>query len=172
MILGLDTSTQRLAWAVGSDTEPLVYGYFNAPAGEPDERRIALTRRAESLFESLPDGSTVFCEEPLALQNGKTTRLLGLAAGAIWAAHLRCDLTWVWVDAASWKSKKDGIDLSTYQRQLGTKKHKEAVALWAATCGLFDIAEYQLLLRDCPDVFDAAAIWQYGVRALDEVRAR
>jgi hypothetical protein len=79
--------------------------------GTPDYKRQQLAEKfrttlenAEILASIQDEPIHVFCEEPLALQNGKTTRLLGLAAGALWAQHLGMDVWWHWVDVATWQS--------------------------------------------------------------------
>lgn len=81
---------------------------------DADARRQRLLEDAVSAFEWLPEGTHIFCEEPIAGKNGKTTRLLGLAAGVLWAAAnipvlwpsgetKPRDLWWHWVDIAHWK---------------------------------------------------------------------
>lgn len=74
-----------------------------------DVRRVALFLGARLMFEQIPPGSHIFCEEPLALKNGKTTRILNLACGAVWAAHVQCDITWWWADVSAWKREIIGI---------------------------------------------------------------
>lgn len=100
MIVGLDTASTR--WhAVQSDG---FYLCINSEQSNVDRRRLELYTAARNYFKTLPPGTTIFAEEPLALaKNGKTTRLLGLAAGAIWAAYVDLDLEWHWVDVAHWK---------------------------------------------------------------------
>lgn len=119
MIVGIDTRSRAMHVAA---SEKLPRSMFAAPEGtawfgffgysedkakgrHPDESRGQLYLDARDLFESLPAGSHVFCEEPLALQNGLTTRLLSMSAGAIWAAFWQTnpDATWYWVDNATWK---------------------------------------------------------------------
>lgn len=78
----------------------------------PDVRRAAMTSTFRQALEQRSNDSeplVIFCEEPLALQNGKTTRLLSIAAGALWqvahdmAFHFGMEVAWFWVDVAMWK---------------------------------------------------------------------
>lgn len=162
--VGLDTSTKRLAWHGGADGP---VGFYDAPGDNPESRRLGLYRRAKSFFESLPPGSWVYCEEPLALpKNGLTTRLLGLAAGAVWAAHLDCDIVWVWVDASAWKGREHGIGLVDIKREIGTRKDKVAVAVWGQRRlhGSPDLECRRWMYDRCPDLWDAWAIREWGVK--------
>lgn len=71
-----------------------------------DVRRSELYRSCCEYFAMLATispGCQVFCEEPISGRNGKTNRILGLVAGAIWTAHLDFDLMWHWVDISHWK---------------------------------------------------------------------
>lgn len=110
LVVGLDTASTR--WhAVASD------GFSNGvdlqPSRKPwkdkspDERRAELRRTFGETLDALifvnGHGFAIYCEEPLALQNGKTTRLLSLAAGALWAEADRRGIEWHWVDVAHWK---------------------------------------------------------------------
>jgi len=113
----------------------------------PDVRRQQLYEEAYNFFALLPVGSHVFAEEPLALKNGKTTRLLGLAAGAIWAAHLRFSMFWYWVDVATWKSKTVGNGNAT----------KDEVQAFVRAHDI-DYPE--------EDLFDAHCLMVYGERQL------
>lgn len=99
----------------------------------PDVRRTHLHNSFKrTLALEVPVSTHIFCEEPLALKNGKTTRLLALAAGAIWAAHLEYSVFWHWVDVASWKKDVCGngnIDkagITAYSlRELGGEEYWE-----------------------------------------------
>lgn len=123
--------------------------------GSPDERRITLFRGARDFFGTLPPGSWIFAEEPLALQNGKTTRLLGLAAGAIWAAHLDYDLYWSWCDVAHWKRAIVGKGNAS----------KDEVRDWCEVNPAFKHENREEFLKYL-DLYDAWAIRMHGVRAL------
>lgn len=116
MVLGVDTASDR--WhAILRNPNGFVGAYQEKrrskgtktnPAEPPDVRRMHLHNSFKyNLAVEWPTTATfhIFCEEPIALKNGKTTRLLGLAAGAIWAAHLDFDVFWHWVDIASWKKE-------------------------------------------------------------------
>jgi hypothetical protein len=112
VIVGLDTASNR--WhAVGQDD---LVGYCSELKGvawtrgrdAPDRRRSEMTRAFRGwLHLSLTgaDRLEIWCEEPLALQNGKTTRLLSLAAGALWdVADPVTRISWEWVDVSHWKA--------------------------------------------------------------------
>jgi hypothetical protein len=114
-----------------------------------------LFRAARDFFGTLPPGSSVFCEEPLSLQNGKTSRLLGLAAGAIWAAHTDYDLFWHWMDVSTWK-KELGLGSNT-------KKEFVRPAIEAMTAFRHEDREQFLTF---PDLYDAFAIRLTGARLL------
>lgn len=120
IVVGLDTASNRWHMVGVGDKSKLPIDAQTRRATEhehkalkdknPDHRRNTLHSEAKKQFCRLTNVRTrpyqqihIFCEEPLALRNGKTTRLLGLACGAIWAAHLEFDLYWHWVDVASWK---------------------------------------------------------------------
>jgi hypothetical protein len=149
-VVGIDTSSARFAASLPKHKTAV----FDAE-GSPDERRIGLYRFAHKFFSELPSGAHVWCEEPLSLQNGATTRLLGLAAGAIWAAHLNFDITWYWMNVSTWK-----MELG-----LGRNTKKEFVrpAIEAMTAFAHEDREQFLQF---PDLYDAWAIRMTGVRIL------
>ena len=115
IVMGLDTASSRLhyfcTFPLAGEGEGTQYGGFHAAdKTSKDEQRQELYEMAHRLFGVLHETGSeehkkchIFCEEPLALKNGKTTRLLALAAGAIWAANLDYNIWWHWVDVASWK---------------------------------------------------------------------
>lgn len=149
-VVGIDTSSARLAISMPKQ-EVFV---FDA-AGNPDERRIELYRAARNLFAKLPTKTHIFCEEPLSLANGKTTRLLGLAAGAIWAAHTDYDLFWYWIDVSTWK-KEIGV---------GSNANKDLVRTAVELFPAFKHEDREVFLT-YPDLYDAWAIRMTGVRLL------
>lgn len=114
-----------------------------------DDRRQKLFEDARTFFAFLPSGSHVFCEEPLSLANGETTRLLGLACGAIWAAHLEFDLFWYWVNVSSWKKGVVGEP----------NPNKGRVQEFLQSMGV----EY-----DEEDLYDAHCIMGWGVKLLEQ----
>lgn len=126
--------------------------------GSPDERRIQLFRAARAFFETLPDGAHVFCEEPLALKNGETTRWLGLAAGAIWAAHTDCNFYWYWMNVSTWK-REIGV---------GANTKKEFVRPAVEAMPSFRHEDRETFLR-FPDLYDAWAIRMTGIRQLHAI---
>lgn len=157
VIVGIDTSSRGVAWAALTVNGALqATGAMVDDDANPDVRRITLFFSTRRFLRDLPDGSHVFCEEPLALKNGKTTRLLGLAAGAIWAASLERDLYWHWVDVASWKKAIVGHGNAT----------KEQVRAWAVERHGATVANVPV-----PDVYDALAVAHYGLAVVDSLEA-
>lgn len=152
--MGLDTSAK--SWHAVVQTDGMVGAFQevrpdkNKDAEPVDVRRMHLHNSFKRhMAVDWPAGMHIFCEEPLALKNGKTTRLLGLAAGAIWAAHLEFDVFWHWVDVASWKKDVCGngnID-------------KAGIQLWSLENGDGDPAWDQ-------DHHDANCLSIYGLEAL------
>lgn len=144
-VAGLDTASDRFHLFL-NDGRTIV----GKAKGDPDDRRHQLHTRAQQAFQTLPTGTLLVCEEPLALQNGKTTRLLGLAAGAIWAAHLSCAIFWAWADVSAWKKSVVGNGNAS----------KDMIEAWVReNMGLeFDPSD--------SDLYDAAAICRYGEQAV------
>lgn len=176
MIVGMDTNSFGFA----AHTDDSQYFVSNAPKKvDVEERRVQTYRESKELFLDLLIGTTtreshVFCEEPLALKNGKTTRLLGLAAGAIWAAHVevcvtnRVDSYWHWVDVASWKKRIVGNGNAS----------KEMIADFVVNSPLFinfldrrrkphDVWTHEKV----PDLYDAWCVLQYGRWFIDNKEA-
>lgn len=173
MVIGLDTRSSALH---AVSTRPIPGG----PGGETfyaidretksrdkDLERTNLWMAARLLFQQAEDVGKeshravhVFCEEPLALKNGKTTRLLGLAAGAIWAAHMEFNIWWHWVDVVSWKKEVVGRGNASKDdiREfcLGNPAFKKDTrdGPWAGGCD------------SEPDLYDAWCLKVYGVRWL------
>lgn len=104
IVVGVDTNSYGFHWVASDEFEYGMFGWARGN-GDADTRRLEAYRLAVDLFSALPHGSHVFCEEPLSLKNGKTTRLLALAAGAVWSAFQQAnrDSWWHWVDVATWK---------------------------------------------------------------------
>lgn len=150
IVLGLDTASDRFHMV--SQDRYLVF-QVRAKDPNPDVRRHQLVFGMKAAIEEILSQTDdqevhIFCEEPLSLRNGKTTRLLGLAAGAIWAAHLDWDVFWHWVDVAAWKKEVIGKGNAT----------KEDIRQWSlANGGHEDWDE---------DHHDAWAISHYGARML------
>lgn len=112
VVVGLDTASDRWHAVERFDSGKTIRAdQCKIRDRNPDVRRTTLHRFARVYFRELEQSGSpvhVFCEEPLALKNGKTTRLLGLSCGAIWAAHLEFDITWWWADVAAWKKEVVG----------------------------------------------------------------
>lgn len=172
MIVGLDTKTRAYHWTVdpGFGRVGARYGWCVREKLDPELARIDLFRAAKVFFGWLPSGSHVFCEEPLALQNGKTTRLLNLAAGAIWAAFVAADVdaTWYWIDAAAWKKAVLG-------RGAPPKGQKHKPWIEESLLARPDFLEWQqvsgpdtrgdFMLQ--ADLYDAWCLMQYGMQVVE-----
>lgn len=155
MIVGLDTASSR--WhaveIVGpGEVRVASSGPLEGAAwADPDRRRLVLVREFALLMEEVRASDAVmhlYCEEPLALQNGKTTRLLCMAAGALWAAWAAAapeGWTWCFVDVAHWKRRVIGKGNAT----------KDDIRAWALADGCPDLKQQ--------DFFDAYAICRYGI---------
>lgn len=165
MIVGLDSAANRwhavcdsgLACHVG----PLI-ARKSTPWEDPDARRSCLCAGFMLfLANAFAEGGDVhvYCEEPLALQNGKTTRLLCMAAGALWCTweqwatgrglHGAYELKglggWTWVDTARWKKAVVGKGNAT----------KDEIRAHALESGAPDYG--------VEDYFDAWCILRYGI---------
>jgi Holliday junction resolvasome RuvABC endonuclease subunit len=144
-VVGLDTSTlawhaciwQKGDWSIAR----------SEPKGDTDGRRIKMCQDAKEFFSLLPDGSWIMQEEPIHIQNGRTTRLLAIASGAIWAQHLDFNLWHAWVGVSSWKHDVIGN---------GAAK-KEQVA------GFFNDRD---IFYDVQDLYDARGLAVYGLQQL------
>lgn len=140
--IGLDSASNRVhsvhqrtkLKAPKKKFEVLDVWEFHAEGDTPDIRRIELYRASREYFatlEILSPRCHIFAEEPITGRNGKTNRLLALAAGAIWAAHLDFNVIFHWVDISHWKkqvigkgnAKKD--DVRAWSRKHGGKKKWE-----------------------------------------------
>lgn len=157
MIVGVDTASDRWhAVSIRDGGEFFMKGE-DKQKGSPDERRHALCRSFHDFLALLIDAGDgaavhVFCEEPLALQNGKTTRLLGLVGGALWAQHLELDLMWHWTSNSAWNSWA-GI-----KQSLKTAERKRLAREFA----VLNLGPYQGHHQWDEDHFDAACIALHG----------
>jgi Holliday junction resolvasome RuvABC endonuclease subunit len=183
-VLGLDTDSKKFTYAAtfmipdltGDTDNEESFGWWGASA-EVEARRAVIYQGAKRLFGVLPDGVHVFCEEPLALQNGKTTRLLALAAGVVWAAfqEVQPNAWWHWVDVSSWKKNVIGQGnaakpvVAEWIRRSGDFKTVRARYDQAGTLDFFE--DYFI---QTPDLYDAWALKIYGARMvprLEEIQA-
>lgn len=162
IIAGMDTAADRLhvvAYDTESDSRLLASKFVKSESIEltssnPDVRRAALyygSVEVCKLLTVLGSDVHIFCEEPISLRNGKTNRLLALAAGAIWAGHLEFDVYWHWVNISTWKKKIVGKGNAT----------KDEVKSWSLIQGGESNWD--------EDMHDAWAICQYGVLAMENL---
>lgn len=186
-VIGIDTKSTSMHWVssfgIGTDTDAgEKYGWTECKDKDVDIRRIQLVNYAYQFFhtihlETFKDDAPVqiFCEEPLALQNGKTTRLLGLAAGAIYGAFVLSTVNahWHWVDQSTWKKnvlgrgirpKGWGADLPKAQQEKDwiMKTVRELPGFQVMITPHVAAEDFD----SQPDLYDAWAIKTYGVRVL------
>lgn len=161
MIIGLDTAANR--WH--ARTEARSSGYCSALKGKAwenaDDRRKVLSRTfreflvgtiQEKGLQLEPWRVIIFCEEPIAGKNGKTTRLLGLACGALWEVANDLGCQWVWVDIAHWKKVVVG----------NGNADKDKIAEWVKANRL-EIPEAEAEV----DLYDADCLLAYGEQTVE-----
>lgn len=157
-IVGLDTKTRAMHY-LASDGVYMLYNSFTSSQDDHDLARAELFESAREVFSEL-NPAHVFCEAPLALQNGKTTRLLCMAAAAVWCGFVASEVNglWYWVDPATWKkdvlggAPPRGMKHKPWIRQRVLEMWPERIGT-AALLAAFD--------RE-PDYFDAWCLLQYG----------
>jgi hypothetical protein len=166
VVVGLDHASDR--WHLAS--RGLAPGFTVAhhrAKGTPDARRQELCETFERSLIGVTQLALirdlgpvhVFAEEPLALQNGKTTRTLGLAAGALWAQHLKLDIWWHWVDVQTWQAM---CGVKAADRTPDRKAKVRDFVHWTDE-GLTDTGGWD------EDHFDAAGLAIYGERELEKL---
>jgi hypothetical protein len=162
-VIGLDTDSHGfhavMSGALAAKTSNL-YTY-RSKVRSAEIRRIQAFREERDFFKQLPPGCHIFCEEPLALKNGKTTRILGLMAGTIYGAMLAAtdgkNLWWYWVDVAHWKKQVVGHG----------NANKDMVRQFCRSSPGFSYADDDLAIFERrPDLYDAWCLKTYGVRQL------
>lgn len=178
LVVGLDTDSNGFHW-VSTKTIPFndrleKYGW-SVSKGNVEVRRREMFVNARIFFKGAIDSATVagtdlhvFCEEPLALQNGKTTRVLCMAAGAVWAAFVVESILngetqpdgpetyWWWVDVAEWKARIVGRGNAN---KVQIRDYVRANPSWRQLYGNADF-ESNLNLYDawCLQIFGSRAI--------------
>ena len=180
LVIGIDTKARSFHW-VADHAMPEgyglkhqgTYGWTERPESEiVDVARASLYWDSDALFSALyaeteadPVDVHVFCEEPLALQNGKTTRILCLAAGAVWSGFVASQInaTWYWVDPATWKKATLGKGAPPKGQ-----KHKEWIEE-LTTPMVRHTSNYRLPdFQAHPDLFDAFQLMRYGKQVLEQ----
>ena len=159
--MGVDTKSRAFHYVVGD----YAYGSRVSSQEDHDLARADLFREAKTLFERKTPRH-VFCEAPLALQNGKTTRLLCMAAAAVWCGFVasETDGFWYWVDPATWKREVLG---GAPPRGM---KHKpwirqRSLELWPHVLAGNTLEDFD---RE-PDFFDARCLLVYGQQVVDSL---
>lgn len=172
MIIGVDTASDRWHASIRySDGANEVFKAHYPTKGESrhwsaDERRQRIVedfrtflRQEVAMVTSFGEEIHLFCEESQAFgKNGKTTRLLNMATGALWTVGLEFDMFWHWVGSSQWKAL------------VGTSGKKTAVAVplerdWAIEHGAHASWEDH-------DHYVAFILAEYGERALVEAMLR
>ena len=174
-VVGLDTRTRAFHWVSSIQLGGRRYGWVEEPDKmDVENARAALYHEARRFFQLIPRGAHVFCEEPLALHNGKTTRLLCLVAGAIWSAFIQAnpDATWYWIDNSSWKREILGRGSPPNRG-----KHKPWIEQTLLTSEDF-IAWLHVDLKSRgdfmtqTDLYDAWCLMRYGIGVVDSLHGR
>lgn len=175
-VVGVDTRSRTMHWA-SSARLPLPVGdvgwLVEDRSLHQELARVELFWYSHRVFKTLPAGAHVFCEEPLALKNGETTRLLCLAAGAVWSGFQMAnpDATWYWVNPATWKKAVLGRGLPPRG-----EKHKPWIEQTLLADPVFlewmqtrPSTRGQFALQ--PDLYDAWCLMRYGTSVLKSLRA-
>lgn len=153
-VIGIDTNSYGYH-VVRRDN---IYSSFQAKKSQDaDSRRMQACVHFDLFLQTVPEGAHLFVEEPLALQNGKTTRILGLLAGALFGTFVMKgrDINWHWVDVSSWKKHVVGNGNAS----------KDLVRMFVSTSP----PASHLPLDDWdaePDYYDAYCLKLYGMREL------
>ncbi len=116
MIIGLDTAGDRWHATIrGGTNDKACFPTTKGPSKgwSPDKRREELCLSFDAFLADIEilagaAGDTeihLFCEESQAFgKNGKTTRMLNMVTGALWAVALRHNVFWHWVGSSQWKA--------------------------------------------------------------------
>lgn len=183
-VIGIDTNSFGFHWVstfgIGNEdtSRGEKYGWLECKDENVDRRRIETVDYARAFFQSVEwsraehDEISIYCEEPISLKNGKTTRLLGLAAGAIFGAYVcsNLDAYWYWVDVAAWK--KSVLGRGTRPKDFVSdwpkaKQEKAWIVETASQMPGFMAESDPVRMQDFDnhlDLYDAWAIKTYGVR--------
>lgn len=161
-VIGIDTKSRGFHW-VGTAGVGVSYGSSVSKQEDQDLARAEVFRDARAFFDHFEPGGHVFCEAPLALQNGATTRLLCMAASAVYCGFVaaEADGFWYWVDPSAWKKSVLG---GAPPRGM---KHKPWIRqrcyeLWPA-----DMESSRETFDAEPDFYDAWCLFQHGRQVLD-----
>lgn len=168
IVVGLDTASDRwhAVLDTGAKVVPMKYATpphtrkANARYKNPDVRRLELAKTFCAYLQTVElqaDGEVfhIFAEEPLALTSGSTTRLLGLAAGALWSQYIDRHAYWHWVDVGSWQAM---VGVKSSMRTPERKELAKAYTLAHIGPGVYEDWD--------EDHFDAYCVKEYGKRWL------
>lgn len=170
VVIGIDTRTRAFHWASG-DGFGWSHGGFVSRQEDHDVARAELFAFARRFFEDSADRVHVFCEAPLALKNGATTRLLCMAASAVFCGYIASEANgfWYWIDPSTWK--KDVLGRGAPPKG---QKHKpwireRVLELWPHVIAVEPVKS-QFDLE--PDLYDAWCLMRYGRRVVDSPDGR
>lgn len=177
-VVGIDTRSRSFHWVSSIPLGPARrrWGFIEAPADTDVEiARAKLYREAREFFRFVPYGSSVFCEEPLALrQNPNTTRLLCMAAAAVWCGLVATErsITWYWTNPATWKKAVLGKGAPPKGQKHKPWIEQELLAnpefLTWLDFDRRDRGEFQLN----PDLYDAWCLMAHGTAVLHSLHGR
>lgn len=161
-VIGIDTKSRAFHWYTVGER---VTGHdsFTSSQDDHDVARAEVYAAAKEMFTEIRPAH-IFCEAPLALQNGKTTRLLCMAAAAVFCGFIASDVdaVWYWVDPASWKRQVLG------GAPPRGEKHKPWIRRRCLEVWPDEMQGWLLERFDRePDYFDAWCLYQYGRQVVD-----
>lgn len=177
LIIGIDTNASSYHW-VAYGVKGTTHGWWETDEANETIRRYDLIR---SIITSpvwrdvAKDQATelhIFIEEPLSLQNGKTSRILAMSAAAVEAGFMLVLGGYIhWVDNQTWK--KEILGRATPPEDFAFEPIRKRTKAWIAQ-SVFDMPEWQKDFRkyhsnfsEQLDLYDAWAICEYGKRMLN-----
>lgn len=186
LVIGIDTKTRAFHWVASQSIPAGRYGWVSSEKDVELARHELFVGSARLLRGLALDQREVhvFCEEPLVLQNGKTSRLLAMAAAAVQAgfflaAEVNPNMWWYWVDAASWKRSVlgRGAPPQEYVGDTARSRVKDWIRDQVDAMSAFSAwrSEAQVdydTMRMERDLYDAWCLKAYGLRELAKLGMR
>lgn len=154
MIHALDTGSRK--WH--TLREDGGYEAHHVKASVPtDAARIELAVSwAAYVNRAVMPGDVIVCEEPLSLQNGKTSRVLAMACSAIYVATYTLVGEGVPLDWAEWR----WADVSHWKRTIigNGNANKEQIEQWVKDNLSLEFPEPDFY--DCQGILEFGKLWQ------------